>query len=103
MPKRKTYRCKRVEKVQFCPDTEGAYTEMGKDGKVWRGGHKGFDITVYPVSLINKKVKGWEYTLYNEKKDVDWDSLAETSVGGDHAKTAKQAMEWAKNTVEEWE
>jgi len=100
---RKNLQCRKINRVEFCQDTQDAYTNIGKDGTVWRGNHKGFDITIYPIALINRRQKGWEYALYNEDKGVDWDSLYETSVGGDHAKDAEQAMKWAKNTVEEWE
>jgi len=99
----KNWKCMKINRVEFCPDTEYAYTDTGKDGKIWRGSHRGFDITVYPVALIDRRIKGWEYALYNEKKGVDWDSLVETSTGGDHAKDAKQAMKWANNTVKDWE
>jgi len=100
---KKNLQCRKINRVEFCKDTEDAYTDIGKDGEIWRGYDRGFEITVYPVSLYNRRMEGWEYALYNEKKEVDWNSLFETSVDGDHAKDAEQAMRWANTTVKEWE
>jgi len=86
-------------------DEEFAYSEVGEDASVWRTSYKGFQIKIYPVCLIKKGLKGWEYTLFHEKKTKgdDWDSGYETSTGGDHASDAETAKRWAINTVNEWD
>jgi hypothetical protein len=86
-------------------DKDFSYSDVGEDANVWRTSYKGFQITVYPVKLYNKNSKGWEYKLFNPKKieHEEWDSLFETSEGGDHASDSETAKRWAINTVNEWE
>ena len=99
-----------LELVQWTEDTEDAYTEDGKDSKVYRTFYKDIHVKVYPLTLWHKRALGWEYELYSEQRNVDWDSLHETANTGilvdqigDHARDAEQAKEWAKRTVDEWD
>jgi len=93
---------KKTDEPVWYQDTEDSPSEIGVDAKVWRTDYKGFSIKVYPCKLINKNREGWEYELWNEKRNIDWDSWTETSVGGDHASDAETAKKWAIRTVDEW-
>ena len=95
--------------IEFYEDSEDAIGGE-REITVYRAFYKGFHITVYPLTRYFPEAKGWEYELYNSEKDVDWDSLVETSntiiskdSHNDHARDAKQSQEWAKRTVDEWE
>jgi hypothetical protein len=96
-------------KLKWYSDTESDMSGDGMDSaKVFRSGYsaKGlgsFDILVYPVSLINKSEKGWEYKLENEGEDFEYDAIYESSNGaGDHASTSDECKKWAENTLQEF-
>jgi hypothetical protein len=88
-------------KLKWYKDIEGGETEEGVDKAViWRSSFGHYLITVYPVKLYDKKLKGWEYRIYNTKTDEETDSI-EGSYGNDHARTPKEAMRWAEEELEE--
>ena len=71
----------------------------------YRGKEGSFYLEVYPLSLIDKNEKGWEYRIIENNEDDDEDELNfdsgfETG-NGDHAPTAKVAMKWAEATLED--
>jgi len=106
MAKYESKKDKGMKKLEWYEDEDGGWTDDGVDSaKVWRTTYNGkegsFDIEVYPVSLVDKNVKGWEYRIIedNEKGTEEYDSLFESSIGNDHAPTAKVAMKWAENTL----
>jgi len=73
----------------------------GKEGGEvdgFQGFLNGWNIEIYPI-----EDKGWEYRLFREKDQKEYDSLSESSVGNDHAKTPEKAMAWAENTIMEWD
>jgi len=99
----------RVEVPEFYEDTEDS-VDGEREIKVYRCFIKGFHVTVYPLTRFMEDAKGWEYEVCNPEKEVDWDSLYETSntiisvdSHNDHARDSDQAIEWAIRTVNEWE
>ncbi len=69
--------------------------------KTYHTRYKGIDAVVYPVKKrYGSRCKGYEYELIGD--GVEFDSYFETSLGCDYAKTLKQAMEWVKNTIDEF-
>jgi len=98
-----------AKKLKWYKDTEWAWSDIGADeAKVWRTAYCGkegtFDLEVYPVKLIDKDVEGWEYRIIEDNEEgtgEEYDSAFESSVGNDHALTAKEAMKWAENTLKD--
>jgi hypothetical protein len=92
----------KTKEPQWYKDTDYAHTDTGVDkADVWRTRYQDRDITVYPVSLINEKTKGYEYEIVDEDGDT-YDSLFESSTSSqDHARTPEQAKEWAINTAKD--
>ncbi len=92
-----------MTKLDWYEDTDMGMSDEGvEEAPVYRTHYKGYDLEVYPVSLIDKEADGWEYKIINEEKDVDFDSFSETSNGYDHADTPEEAMEWAESTLEDY-
>ncbi len=95
--------------MDWYEDTEKARSIFGEDRTVYRTEYKGYELEVYPVELIDKKLHGWEYIIRNDSVDYDsinetnksvyYDSLRET-IGFPHAENYKVAMEWARNTLD---
>ena len=88
-----------MKELKWYVDTEWAWSDMGiNKAKVWRAAYHGkegtFDLEVYPVKLIHKDLKGWEYKIIGDNGE-EYDSYAYSN-GNDHAPTAKNAMEWAE-------
>jgi hypothetical protein len=93
---------------------EGGWTDDSVDSaKVWQATYNGkeglFSLEVYPLKLINKNAKGWEYRIIETEPSgdpnedgIDFDSLSESSNGNDHAPDAKIAREWAENTLRDF-
>ena len=55
-------------KLEWYADTEYAYTDLGIDyATVYRAGietqNKYYEITIYPIKLINKDADGWDYRI----------------------------------------
>jgi len=97
-----------MKKLEWYEDTDGGWTDDGVDSaKVWRATYNGkeglFFIEVYPASLINKDLKGWEYRIieYNQEDWDEFDSAFEADNESDYAPTAKVAMKWAEATLED--
>jgi len=73
------------EKFKWYTDTEYAYVDLGIDHAiVYRAGaeakNKYYEITVYPIKLINKDADGWDYriaTLQNGEVVEEYDAGAE--------------------------
>jgi len=87
-------------------DGEGGWTIEGVDSaNVWRATYNdSIDIEVYPVSLINKNSKGWEYRIIKEDPygyGVEYDSIIESNNRDDHAPNPEVAMRRAEATLEE--
>jgi len=88
-------------KLGWYKDTAWGETEEGVDeAVVWRSKFGHYILTVYPLKLYDKKLKGWEYRIYDTKTNEEADSI-DSSNGNDHAKTPWEAMKWAKETLEE--
>lgn len=101
---------KRVEdtrvRANWHTEVHPPWREAGEESTVWKGYYKGFEITVYPLRLVDENANGWEYKLFHPAKTegADWDSAFETSGGGgDHARSAEEAKRWATQTVDTWE
>jgi len=103
-----------MKKLNWFEDTGGAWSDEGVDSAtVWKTAYNGkegsFYIEVYPLSLIHKDLKGWEYRIMETepnggaiKEDgFEYDSASESNNENDHAPTAKVAMKWAENTLED--
>jgi len=92
-----------MKELKWYVDTEWALSDMGVNkAKVWRTAYYGkegtFDLEVYPVKLIHKDLKGWEYRIIEDNGEgtcEEYDSYAYSN-GNDHAPTAKEAMQWAE-------
>jgi hypothetical protein len=72
-PKRRTLDQK-LKNLDWYTDTDYGYSDMGVDeAKVYRTGvdYKGkfYEITVYPMELIEKDLLGWEYKIYTLNKN----------------------------------
>jgi len=64
----------KLENLDWYTDTEYGYLDEGVDeAKVYRTGidYKGkfYEITVYPMELIDKDLLGWEYKIYTLNKN----------------------------------
>jgi len=64
----------KLENLDWYTDTEYGYSDLGVDeAKVYRTGidYKGkfYEITVYPMELIDKDLLGWEYKIYTLNKN----------------------------------
>lgn len=95
--------------IEWNKDIEDSL-DSEREIKIFRTHYKGFDITVYPLTKVLENGKGYEYELYNEERNINWDSLFETSntiisidSHNDHAEDAEQAKKWAIRTVDEWD
>ena len=103
-----------MKKLEWYKDTGYGRTELAVDkATIWEATYNGkeglFSLEVYPLKLINKNAKGWEYKITETepsgepKEDgIDFDSEFETSEGDDHAPTAEVAMKWAENTLRDF-
>jgi len=89
-------------KLSWSTYNEEAWTEEGVDAKVAEAHHGKYDIKVYPTKLLNKKEKGYEYTITSETGEGDYDSWRESSNGNDHAATLAEGKKWASTTFEEY-
>jgi len=95
-----------VKNLEWYEGEDGGWTDDGEDSaKVWKAVYRrknvSFYIEVYPLSLINKNLKGWEYRIiWNDggKNEDEYDSAFE-SCNGDFAPTDKIAMKWAEDTL----
>jgi len=74
-----------VEKLEWYADIEYAYTDIGINAKVYRAGvesqNKYYEITVYPLKLINKDADGWDYEITILK---DGEMIEEYDAGAEH-------------------
>jgi len=75
-----------VEKLEWYADTEYAYTDIGIDhATVYRAGveakNKYYEITIYPIKLINKDADGWDYRITIMK---DGEMINEYDAGAEH-------------------
>jgi len=97
-----------MKKLNWFEDTSGAWSDMGVDlATVWKTAYNGkegsFYIEVYPLSLIDKDLKGWEYRIIEDNGEgtgEEYDSSAYSN-GNDHAPNAKVAMRWAYFTLDD--
>ena len=74
-PKRSTLDQK-LENLDWYIDTDYGYSDMGVDeAKVYRTGidYKGkfYEITVYPMGLVEEDLLGWEYRIYTLNKNCE--------------------------------
>ena len=103
-----------MKKLEWYKDTEGGWVDTGVDeADVWKATYTGkegtFDLEVYPVKLLNKNAKGWEYKIIEIEPDgttikddgFEYDAAFDSSNGNDHAPNYKVAMKWAENTLED--
>jgi len=96
-----------LENVEWYENTEHAYTDLGKEkDKVFEASVKRENntiiITVYPLALIHKDAKGWDYKIVELTKDneviYEYDAGAEHYT---HFKTAKKAKNASLETLKE--
>jgi len=102
-----------MKKLEWYEDTEGGWSDVGvNSAKVWRATYNGkeglFDLEVYPLKLIDKSAKGWEYRIIETEPNgepnedgIDFDSFYETSGGYDSAPNVKVAMRRAEATLKD--
>ena len=102
-----------MKKLKWYKDTGYGQTESAVDkATVWRATYNGkeglFDLEVYPLKLIDKNAKGWEYRIIETEPNgepnedgIDFDSFYETSGGYDSAPNPKVAMKWAEATLKD--
>jgi hypothetical protein len=84
--------------LEWIEDTGFAFSDAGEDkAKVYTTGYEGYYLEVFPMKLVNKNLKGWEYQIINEDKGIEYISGVESD--GPSAKTPKEAMEWAASTL----
>jgi len=94
-----------MEKLKWYKDTGYGRTELAVDeATIWETTYNGkegkFYLEVYPLSLIDKDLKGWEYTIADdnhEEDGLDFDSAFDNM--NDSAPTANVAKERAENTL----
>jgi len=92
-------------KLYWYEDKEGGWTGDGVDSaNIWRTAYKGkegiFYLEVYPLSLIDKDLKGWEYKIADDNQEedgLDFDSAFDNI--NDSAPTVNIAKERAENTL----
>ena len=104
-PKRSTLDQK-LENLDWYTDTDYAYSDMGVDeAEVYRTEmcYKGYcyEITVYPVALIDQDLDGWEYKIYTLKND---EIIGEYDAGfsaENHFSNEKEAMESSISTLKD--
>jgi len=96
-----------LENVEWYTDTDFAYTEAGVDeAKVYRTAIKNnnlcYEITVYPLKLLDKNIGGWDYRIAtvteNGRIIKEYDAGAENY---DHFPTAKKAKNASLITLKE--
>jgi len=98
-----------MKKLEWYEDTEWGWSDLGvKKAKVWKTSYQGkegwFDLVVFPMSIIDKDEKGWEYHIQKilPNGGIGEEYFSEdSSNGNDHAPTAKVAMKWAEATLED--
>jgi len=93
--------------LKWFSEKEEGWTEIGADmATTWTAAkNQNWLAQVYPLKLINKAIPGYEYKIFKMKEgqiEDEWDSRLESSVGGDHARTAEKAMAWAESTLEDF-
>ncbi len=90
---------KKKLKLKWYKDTGFAMSDAGVDSAtIYNTGFEGYYLEVFPMKLINKNLRGWEYRIINNEKDIEYES----SYSGDHAETPEEAMEWAESTLEDF-
>ena len=105
-PKRRTLDQK-LEDLHWYTDTDYAYSDMGVDeAKVYKTGidYKGkfYDITVYPLKLIDEDLDGWEYKIYTLDKNDEIIDEYDAGVYADyHFNTLDEAMRASISTLKE--
>ena len=105
MTKHESKKDEDVKKLKWYEDEDGGWTDYGIDSaKVWRTAYKGkegsFYLEVYPLSLIDKDLKGWEYKIADDNQEedgLDFDSAFSNI--NDSAPTANVAKKLAENTL----
>jgi len=96
------------EKLKWYEEDDMGWTDYGVDSaKVWRATYNGkegtFYLEVYPLSLIDKDLKGWEYKIAednHEEDGLDFDSAFDNI--NDSAPNDNVAKERAENTLREF-
>ena len=96
-----------LKNVEWYENIEHAYTDLGIDkATVFEASVKKENntiiITVYPLALIHKDAKGWDYKIVELTEDNEvideYDAGAENY---DHFPTAEEAEEKALETLKE--
>jgi len=96
-----------LENVEWYTNTEHSYTDLGKEkDNVFEASVKRENntiiITVYPLTLIHKDAKGWDYKIVELTEDND--VIYEYDAGAEHYthfKTAEDAKQKALVTLKE--
>lgn len=84
--------------LEWAEDTGSAFSDAGEDkAKVYTTEYKGYYLEVFPMKLVNKNLKGWEYQIINDDKGIEYISGVESD--GPPAETPKEAMKWAASTL----
>src|SRR5688572_14309036 len=85
---------------EVCNFTDDPDMSEWEDQKVMKSYYNGFSLTVFKV---RDQFGGYEYEiLYPEEQEGEkYDSMFDSYMGGDtHARTQKEAMKWAENTLQ---
>jgi len=88
----------KLKNVEWYENIEYAYTDSGKEDKVFEAsvkmGNTTISITVYPLTLFDKDERGWDYRII--KQTNNGKIIEEYDAGVEHEKHFKNAYE-AKN------
>ena len=105
-PKRRTLDQK-LEDLHWYTDTDYAYSDMGVDeAKVYETEieYKGkcYDITVYPMELVDQDLEGWEYKIYTLNEDGEIIDEYNSAIGGGYSfSTPEEAKRASISTLKE--
>ena len=89
----------KLERLSWVKDKGFAFSDAGDDeATVYNTYYKGYYVEVFPLKLVRKGLKGWEYQIINNEKGIEYFSPAES--GGNHpARTSKEARKYAISTL----
>ena len=78
------------------------FTEDGRDSYVFQATHpRGFILTVYPYWMVDKEWTGWEFIVFMNGWEHEWDSWEDGSQKYHH-KSYFAAMDIAVMKADDW-
>jgi len=97
----------KLENLHWYTETEYGYSDVGVDeAEVYKTEmcYKGncYEITVYPLELIDEDLEGWDYKIYTLNKNGEILDEYDAGVGAVyHFSTSKEAKEASISTLKE--